>query len=127
MNVEQDYATAQSWFLEAAELGDARSMYFLGYMYSKGLGVEADQEKSAQWYLKSAEAGYITSMYTIGRRYELGNGVEQNTETAIGDDAFYNCNSLTEIFVGRDSCAKQYCINHNLPYTYMDANDCPNG
>ena len=83
MNVEQDYATAQSWFLEAAELGDARSMYFLGYMYSKGLGVEADQEKSAQWYLKSAEAGYITSMYTIGRRYELGNGVEQNIETAI--------------------------------------------
>ena len=47
--------------------------------------------------------------------------------TAIGDDTFYNCNSLTEIFVGRDSYAKQYCIDHDLPYTCTDANDCPNG
>ena len=47
--------------------------------------------------------------------------------TAIGNDAFYNCNSLTEIFVGRDSYAKQYCIDHDLPYTYTDANDWPNG
>ena len=45
--------------------------------------------------------------------------------TAIGDDAFYNCNSLTVIFVGRDSYAKQYCIDHDLPCT--DANDRPNG
>ena len=46
---------------------------------------------------------------------------------AIGDDAFSNCNGLTEIFVGSDSCARQYCIDHNLPYTCTDANDWPNG
>lgn len=47
--------------------------------------------------------------------------------TAIGNDAFCYCDSLSEIFVGRDSCAKQYCIDHGLPYTCTDANDWPNG
>lgn len=58
-------------------------MYFIAYMYSKGLGVEENQEESMNWYLKSAEAGYLSSMYNVGRRYELGNGVERNTEKAI--------------------------------------------
>ena len=43
--------------------------------------------------------------------------------TSIGDDAFYDCPSLTTIIVGRDSYARQYCIDHGLPYTYADAND----
>ncbi len=42
--------------------------------------------------------------------------------TSIGDSAFYLCYSLTSIIVGRDSYARQYCIDHNLPYTYADAN-----
>ena len=46
---------------------------------------------------------------------------------SIGDGAFSFCKSLTEIIVGRDSYARQYCIDHNLPYTYADANDWLNG
>ena len=46
--------------------------------------------------------------------------------TAIGDEAFSN-SGLTEIIVGRDSYAKQYCIDNGLPYTYPDANDWLNG
>ena len=43
--------------------------------------------------------------------------------TDIGDDAFSYCSSLTSIIVGRDSYAKQYCIDHDLPYTCADAID----
>ncbi|MBR6667015.1 MAG: leucine-rich repeat domain-containing protein [Clostridia bacterium] len=43
--------------------------------------------------------------------------------TSIGDDAFYWCDALTSITVGRDSYARQYCIDNGLPYTYPDAND----
>ena len=43
--------------------------------------------------------------------------------TSIGDEAFVGCNSLTSVIVGRDSYAKQYCIDHDLPYVYADAND----
>ena len=83
LDVEQDYGAAMSWFLKAAEIGDARSMRFIAYMYDKGLGVEEDQEKSTEWYLKAAEAGYTSAMSTVGKRYELGKGVEQNIEAAI--------------------------------------------
>ena len=43
--------------------------------------------------------------------------------TAIGDRAFNECYRLTEIIVGRDSYAKQYCIDNDLPYACTDAND----
>ena len=42
--------------------------------------------------------------------------------TAIGHEAFAWCENVT-FTVGRDSYAKQYCIDNNLPYTYPDAND----
>ena len=43
--------------------------------------------------------------------------------TSIGDSAFSSCDSLTSIIVGRNSYARQYCIDNGLPYTYPDAND----
>ena len=42
--------------------------------------------------------------------------------TTIGENAFAACPNLT-LTVGRDSYAKQYCIENNLKYTYPDAND----
>ena len=42
--------------------------------------------------------------------------------TAIGDGAFSDCSSLTAT-VTPDSYAEQYCIDHNLPYTFPDALD----
>lgn len=42
--------------------------------------------------------------------------------TAIGNSVFYGCEHLT-LTVERDSYARQYCKDNNLPYTYPDAND----
>lgn len=41
---------------------------------------------------------------------------------SIGDEAFLGCPSLT-ITVGRDSYAKQYCIDHDIKYMYFDSLD----
>ena len=46
--------------------------------------------------------------------------------TSIGDWAFDGCGSLT-LTVGRDSYAKEYCIENGLSYTYAGANDWLNG
>ena len=43
--------------------------------------------------------------------------------TSIGDNAFKDCSSLTSFVVGRNSYAKQYCIDHGLPFTYPDLYD----
>lgn len=42
--------------------------------------------------------------------------------TSIGDSAFYGCNSLI-LTVGRDSYAKQYAVENGIQYTYPDANN----
>ena len=42
--------------------------------------------------------------------------------TSISDGAFNNCPNLT-LTVGRNSYAEQYAKNHNISYTYKDAND----
>ncbi len=46
--------------------------------------------------------------------------------TAIGGMAFSGCDNAT-FTVGRESCAKQYCVDNDLPYTYADADDWLNG
>ena len=76
---------------------------------------------------KVPEGNKIIGDYAFAGCSSLIAATVPDSVTAIGNDAFSYCDSLTEIFVGRDSCAKQYWINHNLPYTYMDANDYPNG
>ena len=47
--------------------------------------------------------------------------------TTIGDNAFSGCFNLTSVTVGRNSYALEYCKEHDLPYTYSDANDWLNG
>ena len=42
--------------------------------------------------------------------------------TTIGDYALSSCEKLT-LTVGRDSYAKQYAEDNDIPYTYRDAND----
>ena len=43
--------------------------------------------------------------------------------TSIGKHAFKGCSSVLILTVPRNSYARQYCIDNNLPYTYPDAND----
>ena len=43
--------------------------------------------------------------------------------TYIGEYAFSGCIYLEKIYVGRNSAAREYCIDNDLPYTYIDADD----
>lgn len=45
-----------------------------------------------------------------------------NSVTSIGGFAFFLCNSLT-LTVPRNSYAAEYAKTNNIPYTYPDAND----
>ena len=55
--VPQDYTEANRWYLKAAEQGDVRAQYSLGYMYAKGQGVPQDYIEARRWYRKAAEQG----------------------------------------------------------------------
>ena len=60
--VSQDVQKGLEWYRKAAELGNARSMYALGYAYQCGQGVEMNMEEALSWYEKAALAGHETAL-----------------------------------------------------------------
>ena len=62
LGVPQDYAKACEWYKKAAELGNARSMYALGYACQCGQGVEVSMEEALRWYEKAALAGHLSAL-----------------------------------------------------------------
>ena len=64
-----------------------------------------------------------TSVTTIEDRafaycYYLTRVTIPDSVTTMGEEVFCESSNLTSIVVGRDSYARQYCIEHNLPYTF---------
>ena len=53
------------WYRKAAELGNSRSMYALGYMYEAGIEVEADPAEAARWYEQAALAGRTDALEAL--------------------------------------------------------------
>ncbi len=67
-------------------------------------------------------AAEITGYWGKAENLTIPDQLDGHPVTAIGDDAFYSCSSLT-LTVGRDSYALQYCKENGLNYTYPDSLD----
>ena len=52
-------------FRRAAEQGDAKAQFSLGWCYSKGEGVAKDTKKAVAWYRKAAEQGDMAAQYAL--------------------------------------------------------------
>ena len=78
-----NYETALKVWLESAKAGDAEAQYYVGEIYSKGLGSEPDFNLAAQWYQNSAQQGYAPAQNQLGFLYEQGLGVEYDPKQAV--------------------------------------------
>jgi TPR repeat protein len=63
---------AVSYFIKAAEQGDARGQLGLAKMYGAGKGVKLDNEKAAYWLTKAAEQDYFEALKVIVNAYNTG-------------------------------------------------------
>ncbi|MBK6758554.1 MAG: sel1 repeat family protein [Moraxellaceae bacterium] len=81
--VPKDYAQAMSWYLKAAEQGEASAQFNLGLMYEKGRGVPQDDGQAVVWYKKAAEQSHAIAQYNLGVMYAKGVGMPQNDKLAI--------------------------------------------
>jgi uncharacterized protein len=79
---QADYAKAMAEFKPLAEQGDARSQYFMGFLYRYGYGVKADPAEAGKWFRLAAEQGDSRSLYYLGKMYENGEGVERDPVAA---------------------------------------------
>jgi len=59
----------------AADQGDARAQYNLGFMYYFGEGVPQDHAEAVHWYRLAAEQGDARAQYNLGFMYDNGKGV----------------------------------------------------
>ena len=66
-----DYDKALEYHRKAAEQGNVQAQFYLGRMYSNGLGTEQDYAKAAEWYQKAAEQGYKPAYNELAWTYHL--------------------------------------------------------
>lgn len=73
-----NYKKALTWFRKAAKAGSRASLFNIGAIYERGLGVTQNYTKAAGYYEILAKKGDSEAQYDLARLYERGNGREQN-------------------------------------------------
>lgn len=68
---------------EAADGGDFKAEFRLGYMYSKGEDLPKNESEAIRWFRKSAAQDYPPAQYALGQRYFFGIGIDKDLEEAV--------------------------------------------
>lgn len=68
---------------KAAELGDVKAQFNLGYAYATGKGVPQNVEQSVVWCRKAAEQGYPPAQHLLALAYYHGTGVPRDEQEAL--------------------------------------------
>jgi TPR repeat protein len=79
----EPYEGAASWYLKAAEQGDSRAQYSIGYCYAQGKGVFYDPNQAMQWYEKASDQGEDEAQSAIGLFYYQGVTVTKDACLAV--------------------------------------------
>jgi len=68
--------------LQEAQAGNAKSMYYLGYVFFKGKSIERDDAKAVEWYHRAVKGGFRRPAFRLAIAYRDGRGVKKNEKTA---------------------------------------------
>jgi len=79
---ENAAAAAPSTEQTAAERGDPKAQYHLGYIYLEGKGVTQDDAQALLWFQKAAEQGFAQAQYVLGFLYQEGRGTPKDDAQA---------------------------------------------
>ncbi|MBW2615332.1 MAG: SEL1-like repeat protein [Deltaproteobacteria bacterium] len=79
----QSYQEALSFFLRAAEQGDANGQNYAGLIYDAGKGIQKDEIEAIKWFLKAAEQGHKFARYNLGLQYYIGDEVAKDYQKAL--------------------------------------------
>lgn len=69
-----DYGEAFEQLIVAAENGDPRAQYTVGYMYYEGQGVSQDEERALRWIERAAANGNPLAIEALSELASLGEG-----------------------------------------------------
>jgi len=72
---DQDMA---SRYLQAAKSGNDEAQFYLGALYSAGVGVPRSDEEAYRWFSRAADQGHAHAMLILAGLYAVGRGVEKD-------------------------------------------------
>jgi len=76
---DQDMA---SRYLRAAQSGDDEAQFYLGALYSAGVGVPRSDQEAYRWISRAASQGHSHAMLILAGLYATGRGVAKNNVEA---------------------------------------------
>jgi hypothetical protein len=76
---DQDMA---SRYLRAAQSGDDEAQFYLGALYSAGVGVPRSDQEAFRWFSRAANQGHSHAMLILAGLYATGRGVEKSNVEA---------------------------------------------
>jgi hypothetical protein len=69
-------------YLQAARSGDDDAQFYLGALYSAGVGVPRSDEDAFRWFARAADQGHSHAMLILGGLYAVGRGVQKDNVKA---------------------------------------------
>jgi hypothetical protein len=72
---DQDMANR---YLQAAKSGDDAAQFYLGGLYSAGVGLPRSDEEAFRWFSRAADQGHSHAMLITSGLYAIGRGVQKD-------------------------------------------------
>ncbi|MGA7809460.1 tetratricopeptide repeat protein [Bradyrhizobium sp.] len=69
-------------YLQAAQSGDDSAQFYLGALYSAGVGLARSDEEAFRWFSRAADQGHSHAMLILGGLYAIGRGVPRDYVSA---------------------------------------------
>ena len=71
-----------SRYMQAAQSGDDDAEFYLGALYSAGVGLPASDGEAFRWFSRAAEQGHSHAMLILAGLYAIGRGTEKDNVKA---------------------------------------------
>ena len=78
-----DYGAAVAAWSAPGLADDPQSLFALGVLYMRGIGVPRDESVAVQYYRRAAEAGLASARFNLGLAYFSGRGVDKDAAQAM--------------------------------------------
>lgn len=69
-------------YLQAARSGDDDAQFYVGALYSAGVGVPRSDEEAFRWFARAADQGHSHAMLILGGLYAIGRGAPKDNVRA---------------------------------------------
>jgi TPR repeat protein len=87
-----------SRYSQAALAGDGDAQFYLGALYSAGVGEPRSDEAAFRWFSRAADQGHSHAMLVLSGLYAIGRGVQKDNIKAYKWAFIVSSNSKTEEF-----------------------------